>query len=138
MQTTCFKIFLTGCLITLAGWVGAAVTEVDVRQGATLQSQGALLIDVREPDEYAQGHAPGARLIPLGQLQQRLGEIAAHKNKPVALICRTGRRSAMAADILNKAGFTQAVNVGGGMMVWQQSGLPVVSGAANKTTTAAQ
>jgi rhodanese-related sulfurtransferase len=108
------------------------LTTVDVKQGAALQSRGALLLDVREADEYAEGHAPGSTLIPLGQLQQRLPEIAGFKNKPVALICRSGRRSAQALKLLQQAGFSAAVNVEGGMNAWQKAGLPVIPGAASR------
>lgn len=123
-----FKSGLAAVLLALSAWAGATVTDVDVQQGAALHNQGAVLIDVREPDEFAQGHAPGARLIPLGQLPARLAELAAQNNKPVVLICRSGRRSAVAADVLNKAGFSRVVNVSGGMLAWQQAGLPVVAG----------
>jgi rhodanese-related sulfurtransferase len=105
-------------------------SAVDVKQVAAMQSSGALLLDVREPDEYAQGHVPGAILIPLGQLDQRLPEIARYKNQPVALICRSGNRSAKAQKLLEQAGFSAAANVEGGMIAWQRSGLPVVLGAA--------
>jgi rhodanese-related sulfurtransferase len=105
-------------------------SAVDVKQVAAMQSSGALLLDVREPDEYAQGHVPGAILIPLGQLDQRLPEIARYKNQPVALICRSGNRSAKAQMLLEQAGFSAAANVEGGMIAWQRSGLPVVLGAA--------
>jgi rhodanese-related sulfurtransferase len=116
----------------LLGVVSAQATSdvLDVKQSAALQSQGALLIDVREPDEYAQGHAPGSTLIPLGQLEQRLGELKGAKDKTVVLICRSGNRSGTAQRILEKAGFSKTVNVAGGMNAWTKAGLPVVTGMA--------
>ena len=99
---------------------------VDAKQAATLQSQGVFLLDVREPSEFTEVHAKGATLIPLGQLQSRLNEIAQYKDKPVAVICRSGRRSAQGADILRKAGFIQVANVEGGTNAWVSAGLPVV------------
>lgn len=113
---------------SLGAWAGVA--SVDVHQGATLQSQGALVIDVREPNEYAESHAPGTTLIPLGQLESRLPELRAHQNQPVVLFCRSGQRSARAQEILAKAGFTKAVNMDGGLIAWSKAGLPVVAGAA--------
>ncbi len=104
--------------------------KVDVNQGAVLQSQGALLLDVREVDEHVQEHAPGSILIPLGQLQQRLNEIDGYRNRPVAVICRSGSRSAQALKVLERAGFSAAVNVEGGMIAWKKAGLPIRSGAA--------
>ncbi|MBI3901762.1 MAG: rhodanese-like domain-containing protein [Nitrosomonadales bacterium] len=100
--------------------------SMDVTHVATLQSQGVFLLDVREPDEFAKVHAVGATLIPLGQLPSRLGEIARYKDKPVAVICHSGRRSAQGAEILRKAGYTQVVNVEGGTAAWEKAGWPVV------------
>lgn len=123
-------------LVVISACATMAVTAppqtIDVKQGASLQARGALLLDVREADEYAEGHASGSTLIPLGQLQQRLQEIDAYKNKPVALICRSGRRSAQALKLLERAGFSAAVNVEGGMMAWENAGLPVISGAVSR------
>jgi rhodanese-related sulfurtransferase len=125
------KSLLASALLTIA-FTAAAIPSVDVKQIATLQNSGGLVIDVREAEEYAQGHAPGSTLIPLGQLQQRLSEIGGAKNKPVALICQSGRRLALALGMLEKAGFSAAVNVEGGMLAWKKAGLPVVAGAASR------
>jgi rhodanese-related sulfurtransferase len=132
MKSLIKNFLLTSALLAVSILASAGPSTVDVKQGATLQSQGALLIDVREPDEYAQGHAPGSTLIPLGQLEKRLSEIAGQKNKPIALICRSGNRSGQAQKILERAGFTAAVNVEGGMVAWQKAGMPVVTGAASR------
>ncbi len=86
----------------------------------------AVLIDVREPDEWRQGHAPGARLIPLGQLSARLGMLP--RDRDVLLICRSGNRSSVAQDVLARAGFERAINVRGGMNAWQRHGLSVQTG----------
>ena len=99
---------------------------VNVKQAQSMSSQGALLLDVREPSEYAAIHAPHAKLIPWGEVGSRLSEIDAYKDKPVAVICRSGRRSAQAVAILQKAGFTQVVNVQGGTNAWEQAGLEVI------------
>jgi rhodanese-related sulfurtransferase len=99
---------------------------VDVKQAQSMSQQGALLLDVREPDEYSAVHAANARLIPLGQVGMRLKELEAWKDKPVAVICRSGRRSAQAVAILQEAGFTQVVNVQGGTNAWVQAGLEVI------------
>ncbi|MBT3065464.1 rhodanese-like domain-containing protein [Rhodoferax sp. U11-2br] len=119
-----------GVVLTVSVGTWAGVASVDVKQVAALQSQGALVIDVREPHEYAQSHAPGTMLIPLGQLESRLSEIRAHQNQPVVLFCRSGQRSARAQEILTRAGFTKAVNMEGGLIAWSRAGLPVVTGEA--------
>ncbi|GAB3545415.1 hypothetical protein GCM10027343_21800 [Noviherbaspirillum agri] len=103
-----------------------ALQHVGVQQAQQMKNQGALLIDVREPEEYAAGHAPGSVLIPVGQLNTRLKELNGYQNKPVVLICRSGRRSMVAAEILQKAGFGEIRNVVGGMLAWEKAGLPVV------------
>jgi rhodanese-related sulfurtransferase len=91
-----------------------------------VSSQGALLLDVREPVEYAAIHAPNAKLIPLGEVGLRWKEIEAYKDKPVAVICRSGRRSAKAVAILQEAGFSQVSNVQGGIQEWEKAGLEVI------------
>lgn len=103
-----------------------AADGIDVTEAQKMSQNGALLLDVREPGEYAAGHAPNAVLIPLGQLGSRMQEVTAYKDKPVAVMCRSGRRSASATKQLVEAGFTQAKNVNGGIIAWEQAGLPVV------------
>ncbi|OHC87815.1 MAG: sulfurtransferase [Sideroxydans sp. RIFOXYB12_FULL_59_6] len=100
---------------------------VDVKTAQSMSQQGALLLDVREPSEYAAVHAVNAKLMPLGQVGMRLQELAAYKDKPVAVICRSGRRSAQAVAILQEAGFTKVVNVQGGTSAWVEAGLDVVA-----------
>jgi rhodanese-related sulfurtransferase len=128
LASALFALAVVSTSVALA----ATLAAVDVKQGAAMQSSGALLLDVREAEEYMQGHVPGSTLIPLGQLERRLQEINGYKGKPVALICRSGNRSAQAQKLLEKAGFSATVNVEGGMIAWQKAGLPVISGAASR------
>ncbi|MFH2135288.1 MAG: rhodanese-like domain-containing protein [Pseudomonadota bacterium] len=100
---------------------------VDVKTAQNMSQQGALLLDVREPSEYAAVHAVNAKLMPLGQVGMRLKELEAYKDKPVAVICRSGRRSAQAVAILQEAGFSKVVNVQGGTSAWVDAGLDVVA-----------
>jgi rhodanese-related sulfurtransferase len=85
-------------------------------------SKRPLLIDVREPHEYKQGHIAGAKLIPLGELNQRLGELP--KDKEIICVCATGNRSTSATKTLVKAGY-KAFNASGGMFAWRRAGFPV-------------
>ncbi len=103
-----------------------AVGDINVTQAQTMNQQGALLLDVREPSEYAEIHAPNATLIPLGQLSERLNEIAAYKDKPIAVMCRSGKRSAKAVHLLQEAGYSHVSNVGGGIIAWETAGLKVI------------
>lgn len=107
----------------LVGADQAAVPEIDVAELAA-RLDGATLIDVREPDEYDEGHVPGARLIPLGQVPDRLDEISADE---VLVICRSGARSMRVAQFLVARG-QRAVNVAGGTLAWLEAGRAVVTG----------
>lgn len=100
--------------------------EIDVETLATARGSG-VLVDVREPDEYAAGHVPGAVLIPMGQLADRMGEI--DKTAPVFVICASGNRSSAMTDLLRGAGF-DAVSVAGGTDAWTRSGRPAEGGLA--------
>jgi phage shock protein E len=73
---------------------------------------GARIVDVRSPDEFADGHYPGAVNIPVDAIQRRVGELGG-KNEPHVLYCASGARSAFAAKVLKAAGFTDVVNAGG-------------------------
>ncbi len=83
-----------------------------------------LVLDVRGDDEFAAGHIDGARHIPLDQLDDRLAELDDWRERPVAVICRTDRRSAAAVQKLLAAGFVNPVLVRGGMEQWQRNALP--------------
>lgn len=100
--------------------------EISVAQAAERRDQGALILDVREPEEWQQFHIPGATLIPLGQLPNRLNEVP--KDRVVVVVCRTGHRSAQGRDILLNAGYTQVTSMAGGVTAWQAQGLPVATG----------
>lgn len=106
--------------------VAADVQSIDVQQGKAMKEKGAVLLDVREPYEYDESHVAGSVLIPLGQLQARLQEIRAMGSKPVAVICRSGRRSALAVEMLQQAGVKNVYNVQGGMIAWERAALPTV------------
>jgi len=80
------------------------------------RSNNKQLIDVREPDEYNSGYIPGAKNIPLSQIEQRLGEIS--KDREVLLYCRSGMRSKSAAQLLIKNGYTRLAHLQGGISSW--------------------
>lgn len=76
-------------------------------------------IDVRQPSEYKSGHVNGFRNIPLGQIKNRMGEI--EKDQTVVVMCHSGARSMQASKILSKNGFTDVLNLAGGIMKWNAS-----------------
>jgi rhodanese-related sulfurtransferase len=100
--------------------------EITVAQAAQKRDQGAFILDVREPSEWTQFHIPGATLIPLGDLPNRLNEVP--KDRVVVVVCRTGVRSAKGRDILRNAGFTNVTSMTGGMTAWQAQGLQIATG----------
>jgi len=83
---------------------------------------GCCLIDVREPVEYAEEHIVGARLIPLGQLEQRCGEIP--RNSPIIVMCQGGKRGAEAMQKLQAMGISEVRNLEGGILAWKGAGHP--------------
>ena len=101
----------------------SAPSVVDVREASRRQAAGAVLIDVRQPEEWQQGHVPGAMLIPLGSLRDRVAEVP--RDRDVLLICRSGNRSGTAQRQLLELGYDRVFNVSGGMNAWTHSGLPV-------------
>ncbi len=108
------------------------VREIDVQHAARLTEAGeALLLDVREDDEWAAGRAPGAEHVPLGSL--RPAEVPT--GRPVLALCRSGNRSGKAAQVLAAAG-VDVRNVTGGMKAWAAAGLPVVTAAGRPGTVA--
>jgi sulfur dioxygenase len=105
------------------------VRQLEARElGARLRATNPpILIDVREPDEYRGelGHIAGAKLVPLRELAERAGELDAFKDREVVAICRVGARSTTAAAMLTGLGFEKVWNLKGGMLEWNDAGLPV-------------
>ena len=93
-----------------------------------LVNAGAVVIDVRESDEWSAGHAPEARFIPMGQVEARLDEIP--REVTAVIVCRSGGRSNTVTQLLNSHGIN-ALNMSGGMRAWEKAGLPVVTDAGD-------
>ena len=100
----------------------ALPTEIEPAEASTALASGALLLDVREPDEHLAGHVRGSLHIPLGELPARLETVPADRDIIVA--CRSGRRSAQAADLLRNQQFRVA-NLKGGLQAWHAAALDV-------------
>lgn len=104
----------------------ANIPEVTVEEALRRQSRGALLVDVRQTEEWAQGHVPGARHIPLGELDRRVRELP--QDAEVLLLCARGNRGARATALLQRTGFPPAASVAGGIVAWAERGLPLTRG----------
>ena len=90
-----------------------------------INREEALVVDVREPNEFAAGHVLGAKNLPLARLDASGADLAKRKERPVIVYCDGGERSAKALAALKKHGFTRVANLSGGLAAWQQAGLPV-------------
>ena len=106
----------------------AGVPSIDVRGAASAAEDAdrALIVDVREPNEFAATRIAGVALLPISVLPQRHSELP--KDRPLLMICRSGARSAAATSFLIQNGWPDVRNVEGGMIAWQAAGLPVLSG----------
>lgn len=104
------------------------IPEIDVAELADKRAAGAPVIDVRQIEEYDSAHVPGARLIPLPEIVERIDEVPT--NGTVYVICGSGPRSAKAVEHFRSLGI-DAVNVAGGTRAWIDAGLPVESGSGS-------
>ncbi|MBI3562921.1 MAG: rhodanese-like domain-containing protein [Gammaproteobacteria bacterium] len=128
MYLTLAFVVLTAMLIysffsnKLRGFNGTAPAEA-IR---LINRDNAVVLDVREENEFHSGHIVNAIHIPLSFLKSRISELEKHKDKPIIVGCRSGQRSATACGILKKHGFEKVFNLNGGVTAWQQDSLPLV------------
>jgi rhodanese-related sulfurtransferase len=101
------------------------IQEVDMATFVAAQRDGAVVVDVREPDEYRSAHVPGAVLMPLASVPTRVHELP--RDRAVYVICQSGARSARAADYLSARG-VDARSVRGGTGAWAAAGNPTAVG----------
>lgn len=118
MMLPALALLLAACAPKAAG----EYPTVTVQDFKTAADAGAYVLDVRTPQEFAEGHVASAINLPLDQVEARAGEVPG--DKPIYVICRSGNRSAQASAILKKAG-KDVKNVGGGMNDWVAAGYPV-------------
>ena len=120
---------VTSGLMLLWSFVGnrmRGVKEVDTAASLQLiNHKNAVILDVREESEFKGGHLLNAKLIPLGKLRERIGELERYREHPILVVCRSGQRSAAACTVLGKNGFGLAYNLKGGVLAWQKAGLPL-------------
>ena len=90
-----------------------------------MNREKAVVIDVCEPEEFAQGHVVGSKNIPLGQLEEQLPNLVKNKSLPVIMVCQVGGRASRAAAQAQKLGFERAQALSGGLKSWREANLPV-------------
>lgn len=117
-------VLFLGPLRALFGGRAKGYGDVTPREAKQLvETEDAVLVDVRESAEWRAGHAPRARHVPLRSLGAHLDKLP--RDRPVIVVCASGMRSRSAARTLADAGFSRVLNVKGGMTAWRSSGLPV-------------
>ena len=103
---------------TLAGLSPAAAVQL-------INREKAVVVDVREAEEFATGHLVGSRNIPLGELDAKLASAVKNKTLPLILVCQTGARSGRAVETAKKLGYAQAQSLAGGLAAWKTANMPV-------------
>ncbi len=118
-----------------AGALGAWFVYETRKQGETVSPQqlvqhvnqsNALVIDLRDPKDYRQGHITGARNIPYADLKDKVGELQSKKEEPVILVCGLGQYAGAAGKMLHQIGFKKVLRLSGGVNAWSSQGLPLV------------
>jgi rhodanese-related sulfurtransferase len=106
--------------------LAGGANEVGTLEATRLMNQGTtLILDIRDGADFATGHLPRARNIPLKEIDARVAEIAKFKDKAVLVTCKTGARAAAASRALKRAGFNTVYQLKGGLAAWQQASLPL-------------
>ena len=131
------KFFLDNwMLVVIALTSGAALMWPVLAQGAAsglstaeavqlINREKAVVIDVCEPEEFAQGHVIGAKNLPLGDLEAKIAQVVKNKSTPVVMVCQVGARSARAAAAAKKLGYENVQSLAGGLKAWQAASMPL-------------
>ena len=135
LQKSPFNMMLFGTAVVTGGMLvwplfgrlaGGSASQVGAFEAVQLiNRRDALIIDVRDKAEFAAGHAPNSRHIPLAELAGRLGELEKFKARPVLVNCAPGAAAAKACSALKQAGFKEVFALRGGMAGWVEASLPV-------------
>ncbi len=126
-------VVVSGVALVLPMLMGSGANEVNPAAATLLiNREDAQVIDVREAEEFAAGHLPEAKNVPLAKLADRINEIERFKDKPVIVCCASGMRSGKACGELRKLGFAKVHNLSGGIDAWAGAGYPVKKGTRNR------
>jgi rhodanese-related sulfurtransferase len=102
----------------------STISAEELNRRLQASGEAPLLVDVREPDEFEEGHIAGAVLAPLADVEQKLNGVP--KDREIILVCRSGRRSGIAAERLAARGYTDLTNMQGGMLAWEELEYPTL------------
>jgi rhodanese-related sulfurtransferase len=107
---------------------GGKATVQPMKAVQMMNHEKAVVIDVCEPNEFANGHVGGARNVPLSQLEKQLEGAVKNKQLPLILVCASGMRSGRAVAVAKKLGYDNAYSLAGGMGAWRAANMPVSKG----------
>ena len=131
------KFFIDNWMLISVAFASGAMLLWPAVQGATagglstsnavqlINRERAVVVDVSETEEFAQGHVGGAKNVPVGQLEQRLPEVVKNKTLPLILVCPNGARANRALAVAKKLGYEKAQVLAGGLKSWKEANLPV-------------
>lgn len=125
-------LLVAAFLLVLAAWIAyevraSSASGVSATEATRLiNREDAVVVDIREANDFKAGHIAGARNLPQSKFDARLSELDKFKGKPVIVVCKHGQGSGAVQAKLAKAGFERALKLKGGMTQWQADGLPVV------------
>jgi len=118
--------FASGAMLLWPAVQGATAGGLSTSNAVQLiNRERAVVVDVSETEEFAQGHVGGAKNVPVGQLEQRLPEVVKNKTLPLILVCSSGARSNRALAVAKKLGYEKAQVMAGGLKAWKEANLPV-------------
>lgn len=121
-----FIALASGVMLLLPVLKGAGAGALSTAQAVQLiNREKAVVIDVCEPEEFAAGHVGGAKNVPLGQLQERLPQVAKNKAVPLIMVCAKGARASRAVGIAKGLGYDKAQALAGGLSAWKEANMPV-------------
>jgi rhodanese-related sulfurtransferase len=107
----------------------ASAAAVSANIAIALHNKGALILDVRSAEEYSGGHIVDAKNIALEKLTEQADTLKKYREKPIVVVCESGMRSAQGARLLKSLGFSQAMNLQGGLAAWRSDNLPLTKKA---------
>ena len=118
--------FASGAMLLWPAIQGATAGGLSAANAVQLiNRERAVVVDVSETEEFAQGHVGGAKNVPVGQLEQRLPEVVKNKTLPLILVCPSGARASRALAVAKKLGYEKAQVLAGGLKAWKEANLPV-------------
>ena len=118
--------FVSGAMLLWPVVQGATGSGLSAAQAVQLiNRERAVIVDVGEAGEFADGHVGGAKNVPLGQFEKRLPEVVKNKGVPLILVCPSGMRAKRALSLAKKLGYDKAQVLAGGLKAWKDANLPV-------------